>query len=168
MSKWRINPDLLKAAQEFTSGNLEVPSDAKVGRNDQKRWSERLIIDATFLKEDDNGVSASVQFRVSPAGYGSINVNRRTFSRFNFDFEAEPGDNRHTMTAISTARMLALLKACGEDIEDNGFALDDFFGDRPKVILVGKEVNAVVVDKPDRDDKSVRRQEMTNFTATED
>lgn len=163
-----ISPSLVQAAQEISGGLLTVPEDATDGRGGAKRWSERLRIERSFINEGDEGSSVMVRFRVSPASIGSVNIGRSTVGRYNFDMDAAEGSGRHIMTAISLSRLMSLLGACGHKIDKRGFALDDFFGENAKNHLIDLEVNAVVMDKPDRKDPTIRRQEIVNFSTTED
>lgn len=168
---YHINPDLLKAAQEMSGGLLNIPPDAKLGRGDQKRWTERLIVEGSTLEPSDegNGATVSVRFRVSPAGVGSVNLNRTTSAFFRFDFDAKEGSGRYIMTTIAMSRVMALLKACGVEIDTTmGFDLGEFFGEAATSPLVSHEVNGLFVNKPDRDDPNTRRQEITNFTPVSD
>lgn len=164
----RINPDLLRASQEFAGGLLAVPPTHKAGRGDSKRWAERLVIDASTVEDGESMTTLTIKFRVSPASADTVNLNRRTSGRFNFNFSAAEGTGQYIMTAISVARVKALLAAVGSPVGEEGFSLEDFFGNTAASPVIGQEVNATVVDKPDRDDPAIRRQELTNFTAVED
>jgi hypothetical protein len=165
-----INPNLLKAAQEFSGGLLKVPDTAKAGRGGNFHWSERLVVESSEVKDGDNGMTTlMVNFRVSPASQDITNVNRRTNARMNFNWTATEGSGQAVMTAISVARVKALLEALGNTIDSSeGFTLEDYFGPEATVYLKGMEVNARLTDKPDRDDPTVRRQEITGFTPVAD
>ena len=167
---YHINPDLLTASQEMAGGLLTVPPDARIGRGDQKRWTERLVYEGSEIFEGEQADNPTVRlnFRVSPAGVGSLNLNRRVSSRNNLDFNAQQGSGRYIMTAISLSRLTAFLRACGVEVPAGGFQLEEFFGPTSFKVLHGTEVMGLVTDKPDRDDKTIRRQEITNFVPVED
>lgn len=167
---YHINPDLLAASQEMAGGLLTVPPDARPGRNNTVRWQERLVFEGSeiFEGEQEDNPTVRLNFRVSPAGGGSVNLNRRCSSRNNFDFNAAPGAGRYVMTAISLARLTAFLRAAGVEVPAEGFSLDEYFSPTSVKVLHGTEVMGLITDKPDRDDKTIRRQEITNFVPVED
>jgi hypothetical protein len=70
------------------------------------------------------------------------------------------------MTEISLGRVQGLLRALGYVIPEEGFNLEEYFC--PASPLINAEVNAVIMDHPDRNNPNERRQDIGNFTAVED
>jgi hypothetical protein len=82
--------------------------------------------------------------------------------------KAKGEDKDAFMSKITLSRLDALLRAIGfafpaGDSVDYGRLFSD-----PDSPLLGREVNAVLTDKPDRNDPTIRRQEVGSFNAVED
>lgn len=168
-----VSPDLVKSAQEMSNPLLKIPEDAVTARNGGKRWAERLRIEEAVAEEvmDDKGVSTGrvalrLRFKVSPGGSHSTNVNRTTRASYLVNLSASEGSGDRLMTDISLGRVNSLLRAAGFSTPDEGYDLSEFFC--PASPLLNIEVNAVLMDRPDRHDPNIRRQDISNFTAVED
>jgi len=168
-----VSPDLVKSSQEMNNPLLKTPENAVTGRNNTKRWTERLRIEEASAEPimDDKGgetdrVALRLRFKVSAASVDRTNVGRSTKASYLINLKAADGTGDRIMTEISLGRVNALLRAVGFTIPDTGFNLEDYFTAASP--LINHEVNAVIIDKPDRYDASVRRQDIGNFTIVED
>lgn len=168
-----VNPALVKSSQEVNNPLLKVPENAVPGRKNALRWTERLRVEEatveTITDEDGkpNGRHAlRLRFKVSASSLDKTNLGRTTRASYLINLGAAEGTGDHMMTNISLGRVQALLRALGYSVSDQGFDLEEFFN--PASPLINGEVNAVIVDHPDRNDPSTRRQDIGNFTMVED
>lgn len=168
-----VSPKLAAAAQDSTSNLLTVPEEAATARGGARKWTERLqIMGATvepILDNDGKSTARSayrIRFKVAALS-PTPNVGRNTSASYLVNFSAPEGSGDHTMTTISLGRVFSMLRACGYEINlSEGFDLSPFFGQESP--LRGLEVNAVLTDKLDRNDPTIRRQDIGQFTKTED
>lgn len=162
--KLHINPDLLQKSTEQTSNLLIVPDDAAHGRNNTRRWAEIVTVSGVNMEDADKGrTSVEVKFRVSMTSPNAANRGKATRARFLLNPNASEGSGDYTMTMISLSNIQQLLKSAFPDLDlSTGLDMDTFFGQSSP--LLGMDVVATVVDKPDRDDPTVRRQELQRFT----
>ena len=160
-----ISPELLNKVQEHSNPLLNVPSDAKPGRGDSYRWAEVLTISAVSIGSADKGrTEVLVRFRVSMASPNVSNRGKSTRLRCLLNTAAAEGTGDHTMTIISLSNLRALVAAvAGEEAISEGLDLGMFFSDGSP--LLNQDVITTVTDKPDRDDPSIRRQELGRFTS---
>jgi hypothetical protein len=163
-----VSPDLVKEAQELSNPLLKVPDDAYRGKGDTRRWSERLqILGSSVEKEVETERWAfTIRFKVSALGNSQLNIGRNTRGRYLFNPTARGEDKDAFMSKITVNRLDALLRAVNWEYGDGAINYGRIFSD-PDSGLVGLEVNAVLVDKPDHKDPSIRRQEVANFTPAE-
>lgn len=164
MSNFFINPDLLKKATESSNPLLNVPEDATAGRGNSYRWSELLTITSVSLQPADKGrIAVEVRYKVSLASPNAVNRGKSTRSRFLLNLTASDGTGDYTMTVISVANIKSLIRAVDPEADlDSGLDLAAYFteGNSP---LINQDLVATITDKPDRDDPSIRRQEITRF-----
>lgn len=167
-----VSPDLVKSAQEMNNPNLKVPDEAIPGRNNTLRWAERLRVEEASnepIVENDKltgRVALRLRFKVSASGSSALNVNRTTKASYLVNLNAAEGTGDRLMTDISLSRVNALLRAAGFAVPAEGFDLGEYFC--PGSPLLNIEVNAVIMDKPDRHNPETRRQDIGNFTAVAD
>lgn len=168
-----VSPDLVKSAQEMSNPLLKVPDHAVSGRGDAKRWTERLVIQEASAEpvtnekgEVTDRVALRLRFKVAPTSTDRTNVNRSTRASYLINLKAVDGTGERIMTDISLGRVHGLLRALNYSIGEAGFNLGDYFC--PASPLINAEVNAVVMDKPDRNNPSERRQDIGNFTMVTD
>ena len=161
-----ISPELLSKVQEHGNPLLNVPSDAKPGRGDSYRWAELLTITSVSIGDADKGrTEVNVRFRVSMASPNVSNRGKGTRLRCLLNTAATEGTGEHTMTIISLSNLRGIVAAVlGEEYVAQGLDLEALFsGDGS--LLLNQDVIATVTDKPDRDDASIRRQELGRFTS---
>ncbi len=164
-----ISPDLIKAAQELNSPLLKVPDDAFLGKKDTKRWPERLQIARTSCEkvEDSERYAFIVGFKVSAESPTPLNRGRNTRGYYLYNPKAGSNDKDAFMSKITISRLDSLLRASGFDFPP-GEPVDygNLFSD-PDSPLLGREINAVMTDKPDNNDPNIRRQEIGSFSQVE-
>lgn len=164
-----ISPDLLKQAQELNSNLLKVPDDAFIGKGDTKRWTERLQVTRSSVDklEGSEARAFRVGFKVSALSDSPTNRGRNTSGYYSVNLK--PADDKEAfITKLNIARLDSLLRAVGFEFP-NGEQINygKIFSD-PDSIILGAEVNATLVDKPDKHDPTMRRQEISRFTPVED
>jgi len=162
-----IDPALLAKSQEQSNPLLNVPDDAKHGRNDSKRWAELVTITGVSTAPADKGrTECIVRFRVSLASPNPANRGKNTRSRYLLNTAAPEGTGDFTMTMISVSNIVQLIRAAvGEIDTTEGLDVEAYF-DEQQSPLLNKDIICTVTDKPDRDDPTVRRQELGSFKAS--
>lgn len=158
-----IDPKLLNKVQEQSNPLLNVPADAAPGRNRSFRWPELLTITEVHNAEVDKGrTELVVKYRVSLASPNAANRGKGHRGRYLINTAAPAGSGDETMTMISLSNVHNLIRAAvpGVDLTE-GLDLEVFFG--PGSPLLNQDVVATMVDKPDRDDPNIRRQEVQRF-----
>lgn len=162
-----IDPKLLNKVQEQNNPLLNVPGDAAPGRNRSFRWPELLTISQVHHADVEKGrVELVVKYRVSLASPNPQNRGKSTRSRYLINMAAPAGSGEETMTMISLGNVHALIRAACPDVDlSTGIDLEYFFAEGSP--LLNRDVVVTLVDKPDKDDPNIRRQEITRFTAVE-
>jgi hypothetical protein len=168
-----VSPALVKSSQEANNPLLKIPPHAVTGRKNSSRWNERLRVEEATVEQvlNDKGdpsdrTALRLRFRVSAASADNTNMGRTARASYLINLKAADGTGDRMMTDISLGRVNALLRAAGYTIPDEGFNLADYFCAASPLINV--EVNAVIIDHPDRNDPNMRRQDIGNFTMVED
>lgn len=160
-----INPNLLQKVQEASNPLLNVPEEAKAGRGNTFRWTELVTITSVRQGPTDKGrQEVEVRFRVSLASENASNRGKSTRMRCLLNLQAAEGTGDFQMTIISLSNLRSLIRAAmpGFDVDTEGFDLETMFDvDSP---LLNQDVLVQITDKPDRDDPTIRRQELSRFT----
>jgi hypothetical protein len=151
----------------FGSGFLD---DAFHGKKDTKRWPERLSIARTSCEkvEGTDRYAFIVGFKVSAESPSPLNRGRNTRGYYLYNPKASGEDKDAFMSKITLSRLDSLLRAIGYEFgprESPDFGA--LFSD-PDSPLLGREVNAVLSDRPDNQDPTIRRQEIGSFSQVSD
>lgn len=165
-----ISPELIKQAQELNNPLLKVPDDAFHGKKDTRRWPELLAIARTSCEkvEGSERYAFIVGFKVSAESANPLNRGRNTRGYYLYNPKATGDDKDAFMSKITISRLDSLLRAVGFEFT-SGESVDygRLFSD-PDSPLLGREVNAVISDRPDNQDPNIRRQEIGSFSKLED
>lgn len=165
-----VSPDLIKEAQALNSPLLRVPDDAFLAKKDSKRWPERLQIANSRVEkvEGTTRLAFVIGFKVSAESPTPINRGRNTRGYYLYNPKAKGEDKDAFMSRITLSRLDSLLRAAQVPIPtDEDFDIGELFSD-PESPVLGREINAVITDRPDNQDPSIRRQEVGSFSVVED
>lgn len=176
----KMGKEMLKEVNDSQSMRLTVPEDAVqkgAGDGASYRWSELFVVTDATITEDQKNKSRDVYkvtFTVPKDSPYPTNVGRSAtyWYRVNPDAVGDSGHPDRVMTRISLSRLLGIIAAAGQPVDESTDPSQFFDGKGPAspALVFGARIVATMNDKPDKDqdDQPTRKQEPVKFLSVAD